>query len=350
MRTIAVFVLSLWSIVCVAQAPPRDTTERPATGTALIRGHAFDASNGTPLRKVEVRLFSSGRTGDTRLAITDNGGAYEFKNVPAGRYQMRASKNGFLTLQYGQTRPWSTGKPLEVLNAQPLEKIDFSLPHGAVVTGHVVDDAGEPLADVDVSVLQSSYIDGRRQLGVSGESRTNDIGEYRIAGLPPAQYFVSAIQRGLSQNDISENRRGYATTYFPGTSNVAEAQRLTLATGQTLADINIALVETRLARVSGTAVDSNGRPITNASVMLLQWLLGGGASNRLRPDGSFAIDRVPPGEYTVRLLYPASTGDDEEVQATITVAGEDIADLRLVSVRRSTSQAELFRRRLNHQM
>ena len=135
----------LLSGVCFAQTPPplppgfpqppRDITTQPAT--AIIRGHVFDASNGAPLRKVQVRATSP-ELRENRLAITDNNGAYEIKNLAAGRYQLNANKGSFVSLSYGQTRPYEQGKPLELLNAQLLDKVDFRLPHGAVVTGRVV--------------------------------------------------------------------------------------------------------------------------------------------------------------------------------------------------------------------
>src|SRR6266550_7992875 len=131
----------LVSGVCVAQTPPplppgfpqppRDISTQPAT--AIIRGHVFDASNGAPLRKVQVRAFSA-ELRESRLAITDNNGAYEIKTLAAGRYQLSANKGSFVGLAYGQTRPFEPGKPLEVQNAQLLDKVDFRLPRGGVIT------------------------------------------------------------------------------------------------------------------------------------------------------------------------------------------------------------------------
>src|SRR5436190_11635138 len=138
-QVVAAFVaVTFWSSLSAAQAPapppgfpqpPRDISAVPAT--AIIRGHVFDASNGRPLRKVQVRATSP-ELRENRLAVTDNTGAYEIKNLAAGRYQLNASKGSFVGLSYGQTRPFEQGKPLEVQNAQLLAKVDFSLPHGAI--------------------------------------------------------------------------------------------------------------------------------------------------------------------------------------------------------------------------
>ena len=82
----------LWSSVAAAQAPPippppgflppppRDATK---TGTAVIRGHVFDAGSGRPLRKAQVRVFAP-ELRENRLTTTDANGAYEIKDLVAG--------------------------------------------------------------------------------------------------------------------------------------------------------------------------------------------------------------------------------------------------------------------------
>jgi len=79
----------LLSSTCWAQAPafpglaqpPRDNATLP-TGTAMIRGHVYDASNGQPLRKAQVRATSP-ELRENRLAITDNNGAATNVTSPA---------------------------------------------------------------------------------------------------------------------------------------------------------------------------------------------------------------------------------------------------------------------------
>ena len=54
----------------------------------------------------------------------------------------------------------------------------------------------------------------------------------------------------MGQQDTND-RSGYAPTYYPGTGNVAEAQRLTIAQGQTLTAVNLTLLPTQTVRVIG---------------------------------------------------------------------------------------------------
>src|SRR5215831_17645375 len=310
--------------------PPRDTSVQ--TGTAIIRGHVFDASNGQPLRKAQVRALSPDLR-DNRLAITDVSGAYEFKDLAPGRYSLSVNKGSYVGVSYGQTRPLEPGKTLEVRNAQLLDKIDFSLPRGAVITGRIVDEFGDPIDEVMVMAMRYQYMTGRKQLMSTGRAgMTNDVGEFRIYGLPPGQYVISATYRSGNVVPVGNSssgdrdRSGYAPTYYPGTANVSDAQRLTIGVGQKISDLTIALLPTRMARVSGIAVDSEGRPLAQAMVMTMQPSLGGMMSSggQVRPDGTFTLESVAPGDYTLRVLprsAPGANPSEETVQAEVSVNG-----------------------------
>ena len=314
------------------QAPARDNPQK--TGTARIRGHVFSA-DGAALRRAQVRLFAP-ELRDQRVTTTDERGAYEFKDLPAGRFNISASKGSYVTLQYGQTRPMQGGTPLQVLDGQILEKVDFALPRGSVITGRVVDEFGEPVADVQVMPMQSRFAQGRRRLMPTGRSgQTNDIGEYRIFGLSPGDYFVSATLRNFNGGD-SDDHTGYAPTYYPGTANGAEAQRVSVAIGQSVSEINITLVATRTAKITGTVIDSQGRPVAQGFVNAMPRNAGGmffgpAGGGPIR-DGTFTLSGVAPGEYTIRANIGNGMGGDgrpEFATAVVSVNGEDISGVRL---------------------
>src|SRR5262249_40408774 len=124
----------------------------------------------------------------------------------------------------------------------------------------------------------------------------------------------------------------YAPTYYPSTNNAAEAQRFTLAVGQQIGDLNLVLSSVQTAKVSGTAVDADGRPLSGQSVYLSLRSVGMiGGSSEIRPDGSFLITNVPPGEYTAATESDNGPPDPREsAMAIVTVAGQDVGDVRLV--------------------
>ncbi|HEY7292776.1 MAG TPA: carboxypeptidase-like regulatory domain-containing protein [Vicinamibacterales bacterium] len=302
-------------------------------GTCVIHGHVTAADSGQPLRKAQVRL-SSTETRDSRLATTDGDGAYEFKDVPPGRYQVYASKGSYVGLSYGQNRSTDAPKPLQLLDRQSVDRLDFALPLGAVVTGKVIDEYGEPAPEITVSLERYQFVQGQRRLTPAGrQATTNDIGEFRLFGISPGQYYLVARWSQNFGNASTGDRTAYAPTYYPNVTNVEEAQRVTLVAAQQLNDVAMMLRPIKAARISGTAVRADGKPMGPGMVMITQrngnnFMVNPGG--QLRADGTFTINAVAPGEYTLSVRAGA---DNETATAAITVTGDDIADIALVAVR-----------------
>lgn len=265
-------------------------------------------------------------------------GFYEVKDLPAGRYTVSASKGAYATLSYGQTRAAEGGRPIEVKDSQTLDRIDLRLPRGAIITGVVIDEFGEPMPDAQVMPLRQQFIAGRRRLMPVGRSATtNDIGAFRLFGLVPGSYYLSVTSRELvvMMNNRSDDRTGYAPTYYPGTSDVASAQRLSVTAGQTLSDINVSLVPTQTAKVSGTVLDAAGQPIRIGAVMAMP---RGGVMlsmmpsvGPIGPDGTFTINGIAPGDYTLRATVPSDAigGAGATAVAEISISGQDISGVQL---------------------
>ena len=151
------------------QTPPRGVLPRPGeqvpAGTAILRGQVT-STDGTPLRRAQVRAISQDGRPSSGTSSTDAQGKFEIKEVAAGRYTISASKAGFVTMQFGQRRAdqMGGGTVLAVLDGQLVEKIGFSLPRGGVVTGRIIDEFGEPIAGVQVSAVRSRYMNGQRRM------------------------------------------------------------------------------------------------------------------------------------------------------------------------------------------
>ena len=178
------------------RTPPRAVRpgEDPLKGTATLRGYVVAADTGSPLRRALVRAFSADGRG-TGMALTDAQGRFEIKELIAGRYNMNVTKAGYVIMSYGQRRPEQQGTMLDILDGQLVEKIAFSLPRGGVLTGSIVDEFGEPVAGAQVSANRFRYVNGARRLTPSGNGSSDDRGIYRIYGLAPGEYYVSAAVR-----------------------------------------------------------------------------------------------------------------------------------------------------------
>ena len=346
------------------------------TGTGSISGRVLSAETGAPLRRAQVRIMAP--EAGARTALTDTDGRYEFKELPAGRFTLNASKSGYVPVQFGQNRPFESGRPIELADRQVLEKADITMPRGGVISGRVLDEFGEPVADALVISMRQTWSGGRRRLQPSGRSaQTNDLGQYRLYGLTPGEYYVSAT---LRNNDAmifdvtmgggagatgSQPTSGYAPTYFPGTSTPASAQRIPVTVGQESANADIALVPVRLARISGTVMSSEGKPMESAMVSAMPLNRSGevglalmGTSGRASKDGQFTINGVAPGDYTLtvrsmRIITSdggdmvtfrgsvGGEGDSETASLPVVVAGEDLTNVLIITARGGTASGRL---------
>jgi hypothetical protein len=320
------------------------------TGTAVIRGRVVTAETGSPIRRAQVRAFSSDTRG-SRLASTDGQGRFELRDLPAGRWELTASKAGFVTLRFGQRRPFEAGQPIELRDGQVAERTDIALPRGAAITGRVFDEFGDPVAAARVQVLRYQMVQGTRRLTPTGVGdQSDDTGAFRLFGLTPGDYYVSASVRALPVDDPTTDAAGYAPTYFPGTGNVAEAQRVTLGVGQELTNLSFALLPVRTVRVSGRATSAMGQPLSGGVVRLTPAdatadtpIMPGGGGN-VRSDGTFTVTNVAPGSYTLTVASGGfgrgrrrDTGVEPEIGSMpLTVTNEDLTGVHVVTTQGAT--------------
>ena len=303
----------------LAQAPPpppprtmpgmpgRDGPPAEKTGTGVLSGRVVAADGGKPLRRALVRA-SSQELPQGRSVSTDADGRWQLKTCRREAIASRVSKGGYVDIAYGQLRPFETGKVLELADGQVMEKLDVTLPRAGVITGRVFDEFGEPITGARIAAMRYRYMGGQRRLMNMGPGdTTDDIGQYRLHGLSPGEYYVSAQASFGTMFGQSDDRVGYATTYYPGTAATTDAQRVTVTIGQETAQVNFAMSSSRIATVSGTAVSSSGRPI-NRGFLGLASTVGGmpmmSLGTQLKPDGTFQFSNVTPGDYRCRFSTP----------------------------------------------
>ena len=303
-------------------------------GTGKVAGRVVAAETGGPVRRAQVRL-SAIDARFTRSAISDSNGHYEIQAVPPGRYRVYVSRAGYISLEYGQARPYEAGKLLDIAQGQTLDRLDFNLPRGSAVSGRITDEFGDPVTDAQVQAMRFQFTNGERTIVPAGRTaRTDDLGRFRVFGLMPGEYLVQATMRPDNSPGVSgaaEDHFGYTETYYPGVVDVAQAQTVSLAVGEEINSITFQLSSVRLSTIAGTIMSSAGRPLPNAMIRLHPVGIGSAIRRNVRPaarpDGTFRLTNVPPGEYALEVHYRPGPmrGDPQNTNA----AQAEFASMRI---------------------
>jgi hypothetical protein len=319
----------------IQDSPPRDRAQIKEPPSCRVRGRVIDAQTGSPVRRAIVVLSSEALGERQRGTLSDGNGRFELADLPAGLYSVWVDKAGYSVVRVGNDSASSlgAGRGIEV-SARRVAQLTIAVTRGGVITGQLTDETGEPLVGVSVQALRPSSAGGSQSLLPVMDAQTDDRGRYRIFGLHPGVYCVSAAIIGTSTSVELDVPLGFAPTYFPGTTNPSEAERIRVDAGRELDGINIVLVQARLRRVSGSAMDSQGRPLAGGFVLLRQGeqSFGTASSVPVHGDGRFVLDRVPPGSYTLTLMDGApDAADVETASVPIDVNDADIEGMTVVT-------------------
>jgi Carboxypeptidase regulatory-like domain len=172
---------------------------------------------------------------------------------------------------------------------------------------------------------------------------TDDLGQFRIYGLAPGSYIVSA-KRPDGAASIAGSPAGLlgttdaaseSPTYYPGTADPAEATTVNVGPAQEVA-VYFSLVASQSTSLSGSVQDSLGRPVPYAKLQLRSLQVGGDANRSLgqtEGDGTFHLRGVPPGTHTLqaRAIDTKPGGDAEFGSTTISATGGAIEGILITT-------------------
>src|SRR5260370_2367859 len=102
-----------------------------------------------------------------------------------GRHFLTATRNGFVTQglsPQGGTRQITA---LELAPAQKMKEVVLKLFPQGVITGHITDEEGDPLASVMVQCMPAGYPRGKKQLMPANATSTTDPSESPLPRLTP---------------------------------------------------------------------------------------------------------------------------------------------------------------------
>ena len=316
------------------QAPTPPAT--PRKEECSVAGMVVKLAGSEPLRKAKVRLRSLEERTRAISTTTDSGGGFQLRGIPPGRYNLTVSRVGFVTQTYGQKKADDPGAILTLRAGQEMKDLLFRLVPSGVIAGRILDEDGEPIPSATVSALREAYSEGKRNLFTSTTVETNDLGEYRLFGLQPGRYFVSAISRGwnrfedVQEEDADIHQQGYAKMYYPGTPDAARASSIVIKAGEEIPSVEILMRQVLVYRIRGHVYNQiTHKPGTGTNLFLtsrtnrLEWDFGHQQVIAEKQDASFEIPDVSPGSYLLTALW-FDEGKTYEARVSVDVGNADV--------------------------
>jgi hypothetical protein len=263
----------------------------------------------------------------SRKVETDVNGRFGFPDLPAGSYSVTVDTvSGFVRLAAPKAATLGEGQAVRMTI-----RVDRS---GAIV-GRIQDEHGDGMLGAQVqAVRRIDVFGGAATLEPTGSATTNDLGEFRLFGLPAGDYYVVATYRrsqGSGCADCRDEpapRSGYADTYYPGWPTRRGAQVVAVRGGRDSERVNFALARARLATLSVRLVDSGGVPLGRDALISLTrrddvFLSSSTHTASRRDDGAFQFDGVQPGDYY--LVATKGGRPEEAAYVNVSIRGADVS-------------------------
>ncbi|MEJ7604527.1 MAG: carboxypeptidase regulatory-like domain-containing protein [Kofleriaceae bacterium] len=247
----------------------------PVTAGATIRGRV--TLDGAPIAgaRVEARAATAIPRGaiGAREASSEADGTFVLRGLAAGRHRVTVdSALGHAPEVVLEVAAGATRDPV------------FTRAAGGTIRGVVVDPRGAPVSRVELRAWRTGFATRHTWF-------TGDDGRFAITGLATGSYRVTAA-------------RGEDALRIAG---APDGVRVAVATGTI--ELRI-VVEAAVGAIRGSVVDATGAAIGDAYVSATREEAGESARGRVRwsandrpaltaTDGTFVLDRLAPGSYTI---------------------------------------------------
>lgn len=250
------------------EAGQTTTIEIQATPGSLLEMVILDQGNRKPIAAADLQVFGENFHAN---ASSDADGRTTFR-LPAGQYQVSASRLN--------SQPASVTASVK---ANQTNRLEIELSPAPEIAGVVRDPSGAPVPDLELTIFPNYRTD-------AGALKTDAVGRYRMTW---------NHQRSGGMNETPSLLARDEKRNLTASGDIEE--------GTTTLDLQL---EPGLV-VSGRVEDSQGRPLTNATIQLHLWSGNMGTTFTRKPftanaQARFEISALPPNRrYS---LYITATG------------------------------------------
>jgi len=326
------------SMVLAAVQTTSPLPPAPQNGDGTIEGIVKRIDNGTPIRDVRITLIASTvdnpQTISQLTTISDAAGGFVFRKLPHGHYRVDAERENYYGPAAGDKIPIvSVRATLDAIT--PKASVSIALMPSGTITGSLRDPRDQPAVNVEVRAMRFIYKYGRPTLLPAKVTHTSDRGEFRLSGLPAAEYYVRAggpssnafpIDPAFASMFGKSNAIG-ALTYYPGTTDPELAAMVKVqGDDEVTANFRLLLPAT-VTKVSGTVVNATtGQPSDAVGFLLIprdRTRTDDNMSGTMIPneaqdkaDGRFQITTSQIGLYDLMPVVPIRTVNNSAAAAS----------------------------------
>jgi hypothetical protein len=345
----AIFVLALLqaAIVRAAQNPNFSAQEKPQAGQLFkIAGTVVNEMTGAPLSLARISLAETKNRAQAISMVTSENGHFEFSQLKAGKYSLQGAKRGFLSAAYEQHEQFSTA--IVTGPEFSTENLVLRLTPMALISGHVMDEFGDPVRNAQVALYLENHNGGLTRIVRFSSSSTDDRGFFDFNLLRPGNYFISVTAKPwyaihpVTSPEVAAHRASqvspaldvvYPVTYYNGATEADRATAIEVKGGERL-QFEMHLNPTpALHLILRVPTNEEGQQ-TSFTVPTLQKRVFDSVQfiqmEGMQPvgPGVYEVSGIAPGRYTVRAQN--SSSGQMEVSADVDLAhdGQELSNTR----------------------
>ncbi|MFN7995210.1 MAG: carboxypeptidase regulatory-like domain-containing protein [Bryobacteraceae bacterium] len=313
------------ALLALAQSPP---ARSPYAG---ISGVVLNDRTGTPIRHATVTLTTLDTPPLDAVTFSESNGAFGFTNVPPGKYRLHVAMQGFQSAWFGAASAKRAPGTLTLAPGDLRFGMTFRLQPLGSIAGVAFDPDGDPLPNVQIRLLKSTFERRKPRYAESGWATSDERGRFRLSDLPAGQYVVMASQPFQTAQTIQPEVSGpqppapkiYSSQFYPGTNRLSAAEPVQVTPGKELEGIDFHLSANAAVRVHGTVTipdpvteDNQPSPGRGSYVSVVaipqdvpesaQQTAGTGAT---APEYQYEFTNLLPGPYVIVASYSAPNRD-----------------------------------------
>jgi Carboxypeptidase regulatory-like domain len=321
-------VLSSWLMIalCLLQAKALAAGQvakaSQSDGSYRIAGTVVSSVDGHPLSHARISLKDATDPQKLQSMFASEDGKFQFAELSAGKYLLEGAKRGFVSASYDEHDQLSvaivTGAGIDT------ETLMLRLAPEAVISGKVLDEAGEPVRRATVALYYEDHSGGVDRIHQLRSAQTDDQGAYEITSLVPGTYFLSAsakpwyaVYPDLEATALVDRSLNvaYPVTYYPDVTDADGAMPIPVRGGDRVpVDIHLIPVPALRLLFHVSDIGRNGmtHPQLQQSAFDGSMSVQSGGDHVVSP-GVLEITGVPAGRYSVRTGGPGPASQMNEI-------------------------------------